>query len=601
MKKYLSKVLYVLTGTQKSLVLLLLIFSLTSFLEALGIGLIGPFLNLASKPETIHQISFLDWLYKQLGVRSSDQFIPVLGLFTIGVFCAKSLSYFLSKSYTARFSFNQRRLLVSRLLSTYLRVSYTLHLSRNTANLIKNITLETNRFTNACLLPLLNFVANFFILCGLLVLLAKTDLLLLAMILGILLPIALLFARLGGIFRKWGKIASQSQEDVIRTINHSLGGLKETRIIGCEAYFEEEIDQHSQRQARASTLFESSQFLPRILIETFLVIFLVLFISLAQLFLDREFENLISVMGVFAVAALRLIPASSQLMQGLGQLRNSSYALDMLYFDLKEIEKQELNEARKSSSQFRVDNAASTNDCESQTMTFTINISLENITYRYPGISQAAIKDLSLCINKGESIALIGKSGAGKTTLVDIILGLLQPESGNIQVDGISIYNNLRSWQNLVGYIPQSIFLMDDTVERNIAFGLPDHLIDSRRLEQAIKAAQLEYVVAQLPDGIKTGIGERGVRLSGGQRQRIGIARSLYHEREILVLDEATSALDNETEKLVSQAISSLAGSKTLIIIAHRLSTVEHCDCIYLMEKGQIIRSGSYQEVVLAT
>ena len=166
-------------------------------------------------------------------------------------------------------------------------------------------------------------------------------------------------------------------------------------------------------------------------------------------------------------------------------------------------------------------------------------------------------------------------------------------------VDDVSIYDNLRSWQNLVGYIPQSIFLIDDTVERNIAFGVPDDLIDSERLNQAIKAAQLEELVEQLPDGIKTGVGERGVRLSGGQRQRIGIARALYHERDILVLDEATAALDNETEHLVTESIKSLAGTKTLIIIAHRLSTVEHCDHIYLLEKGRVIKSGSYQEVVL--
>ena len=193
---------------------------------------------------------------------------------------------------------------------------------------------------------------------------------------------------------------------------------------------------------------------------------------------------------------------------------------------------------------------------------------------------------------------MIGKSGSGKTTLVDIILGLLDPKAGDILVDGKSIYNNLRSWQDMVGYIPQSIFLIDDTVERNIAFGVPDRLIDTERMYQAIKAAQLEELIAQLPEGIKTQVGERGVRLSGGQRQRIGIARALYHERKILVLDEATSALDNETERLVSDAIKSLAGTKTLIIIAHRLTTVEHCDRVYLLEKGRVVESGSYREVV---
>jgi ABC-type multidrug transport system fused ATPase/permease subunit len=232
-------------------------------------------------------------------------------------------------------------------------------------------------------------------------------------------------------------------------------------------------------------------------------------------------------------------------------------------------------------------------------MYLTKRVDLKNISYRYSGTSEPALKDISFSIEKGQSIALIGKSGAGKTTLVDVILGLLEPDSGDITVDSVSIYDKLRSWQNLVGYIPQSISLLDESVERNIAFGVPDHLIDSDRLNKVIKAAQLEELIEQLPDGIKTSVGERGVRLSGGQRQRIGIARALYFEREILVLDEATSALDNETESLVTEAIRALSGTKTMIIIAHRLTTVEHCDRIYLLEKGRIVQSGSYQEVVI--
>jgi ATP-binding cassette, subfamily B, bacterial PglK len=231
-------------------------------------------------------------------------------------------------------------------------------------------------------------------------------------------------------------------------------------------------------------------------------------------------------------------------------------------------------------------------------MQFRESIVLDQVNYAYPSTSEVVLKNLSLSIQKGQAIALIGRSGAGKTTLVDIILGLLTPTQGDIQVDGESIYNDLRAWQNSIGYIPQSIFLMDDTLARNIAFGVPDRLIDYGRLDQAIQAAQLTELVADLPEGMETVLGERGVRLSGGQRQRVGIARALYHEREILVLDEATAALDNETEKLVNDAIKSLSGTKTLIIIAHRLTTIEHCDRVYLLEKGRVVKSGSYAEVV---
>jgi ABC-type bacteriocin/lantibiotic exporter with double-glycine peptidase domain len=232
-------------------------------------------------------------------------------------------------------------------------------------------------------------------------------------------------------------------------------------------------------------------------------------------------------------------------------------------------------------------------------MIFLNQIVLDKITYRYPNTTLEALKNLSLTIKKGESVALIGKSGAGKTTLVDVILGLLIPEGGDIVVDGRSVYEDLRSWQNIIGYIPQSIFLTEDSLERNIAFGVPDHLIDHEKLRYAVQAAQLSEVVKDLPEGLNTLVGERGMRLSGGQRQRVGIARALYHEREILVLDEATAALDNETENLVTESIKSLGGTKTIIIIAHRLTTVEHCDCIYVLDKGQILDSGSYQDVVL--
>ncbi|NEO31218.1 MAG: ABC transporter ATP-binding protein [Symploca sp. SIO3C6] len=599
MFKDLPKVSYVLTGTRQELLLLLCMFALSSVLEAIGIGLVGPFLSLASNPNSIHKISLLTWTYRQLNLQSTSHFIPVIAIGIAIIFCLKSFLYFLARTYIFYFSFNQKKILMSRLLNSYLAVGYTFHLNKNTASLINNIIVETQQFTNGYILPLLNAVANFVVIFALLLLLAKTNSLLLVMILGVLLPTFILFQRLGDRFKKWGKIRSQSNQGMIRVINHGLGGLKETRIIGCESYFQEQMNQEARNFARAATLFQSSQVLPRILIETALIIFLMLFISLFLLFFEHNIQDLTAVMGVFAIAAMRLIPATSMFVQSMAKMRNSSYALDMLYLDLKEIEKQEVDKIMKLRVSSKIDSSVISKKDDNQAMSFVNLVEMKNITYRYPGNSETAIENISLSIKKGQSIALIGKSGAGKTTLVDIILGLLEPESGDIQVDHVSIYDNLRSWQNLIGYIPQSIFLMDDTIERNIAFGVPDKFIDARKMNKAIKTAQLTELIEQLPNGIKTGIGERGVRLSGGQRQRIGIARALYHEREILVLDEATSALDSGTELLISEAINSLAGTKTLIIIAHRLSTVEHCDCVYMLEGGRIIQSGSYQEVVL--
>jgi len=599
MIKYISKVLYVLTGRKKTLAFLFVVILLTSALEAIGIGLIGPFISIASNPDSIQQIPLLSWIYERLALQSNRQLILILGLAIIIVFCIKSVAYFLAQAYVYKFSYGQKELLMNRLLKNYLRVEYTFHLSRNTASIIKNIVFEVQHFTTGCLLPLLKGGSNFIIIVILLTLLAQTNILLLVLILSVLLPTVLLFQRLGNKFKKWGRIRSKSNQEMIRVINHGLGGLKETRVIGCESYFEKEMADQARKFSRSATLFQTSQTLPRILIETTLVVFLVGFISVSIVSAQQNMQDLTSVMGVFAIAAMRLIPSASQLIQSIGQLRNSSHVLDMLYLDLKEIEVQELVKKPAFFPHSREETVLNANFLADKNVAFEHKIDLVNVTYCYPNTSELSLDNICLQIQKGESVAFIGKSGAGKTTLVDVILGLLPTKTGDIRVDGVSIYKNIRSWQNLIGYIPQSIFLTDDTIENNIAFGVPDDLIDSERLDQAIKAAQLEELIEQLPNGIQTRVGERGIRLSGGQRQRVGIARVLYHERQILVLDEATAALDNETENLVTQAINALSGTKTLIVIAHRLSTVEHCDCVYVLERGKIVKSGTYREVVL--
>lgn len=328
-----------------------------------------------------------------------------------------------------------------------------------------------------------------------------------------------------------------------------------------------------------------------ICIEAFLITFLILFTFLFLTINKGSNQDLSAVLGVFALASIRLLPASTNLVGAVNGIKLNSYTLNKLYLDLKESESwSDLGRGAKLQSV----------SSQPHSINFQDRIVLDQIIYSYPNAARNALEGVILEIKKGESIGLIGRSGAGKTTLVDIILGLLEPQSGDILVDGSSIYTDLRAWQNMIGYVPQSIFLIDETLEKNIAFGVPDHLIDQGKLQKAIELSQLAELVEQLPQGTQTVIGERGVLLSGGQRQRVGIARTLYHEREILVFDEATAALDNETESLVTEAINSLSGVKTMIIIAHRLSTIEHCDCIYALERGRVVKSGSYREVVLA-
>jgi ATP-binding cassette, subfamily B, bacterial PglK len=599
MKRFLSKFLYVVGDKKPYLILILVLFVFISILDTIGIGMIGPFLALANSPDAIHKNSWLSSIYTTLGLPSESYFVALFGVSITIVFYAKSFFSFHVQRYVFLFSYTQKGDLAKKLLKIYLAAPYTFYLSRNTAQLIQNIANETNRFCNGIMLPLLNATAYGIVTLFLTALLISTDARgALAILFTLLIPM-LIYNHYKHRLAGWGKDISNAQVGLIRTINHSLGSFKETRIIGCESYFHSELDKHIHQFEQAMSSAQIFKLLPRILLEAMLITFLVGFTSVI-LISSGNTQELTPVLGIFAIASIRLIPAISQLTTAVGGLKGSTHTLDKLYYDLKEVGAMDNAGYVEASHRPRSETGSQINTLDKPVLQFEHQIDLDQIVYSYPNISEPAIKGISLTIKKGQSVAFIGKSGAGKTTLVDVILGLLQIQDGDIKVDGISVYKNLRSWQDLVGYIPQSIFLMDDTIERNIAFGVPDHLIDPQMLQKAIGSAQLTELIAELPDGIQTRVGERGMRLSGGQRQRIGIARTLYHEREILVLDEATSALDNETEELVSSAIQSLSGQKTLIIIAHRLTTVRHCDRIYLMKKGRIVKSGTYETVVLS-
>ena len=587
--KYLSRFLFIISTRKIELLLIVFLFVVISLLDAIGIGLIGPFIGLAVKPETIERNAFIYSIYGNLGLKSINQFIALIGLLIIILFYFKSFFYYQIQSYVLRFCYTQQVLLRLRMLRTYLALPYTFYLRTNSAHVIQTIGTESANFTYSIAVPLLNSIANAFVLIVILILMAKTDLLATVSIFGLLLIAVVPFHYFRHIVARWGKEGLEANTETIRVINHAIGGLKTTKLIGCEPFFENQLLAQANKYARAASLFHSFQQLPRIVIEALLITFVVGFVSLSLVIVERS-DSLVSVLGIFAIASVRIIPSASQLLTCMGVLRNNKPTLDRIYLDLKELETPE--------SQQYLGMSKKTN-ADKHTQIFADQIVIDKLNYSYPQSSTNSLIDVSLTIKKGESIALIGKSGAGKTTLVDIFLGLLIPQSGDIQVDGVSVYSDLRAWQNLIGYIPQSIFLMDDTIERNIAFGIPDENIDKQKLDNAIKSAQLAELIEQLPEGVQTFVGENGVRLSGGQRQRIGIARALYHESEILVLDEATSALDNETESLISEALKELGRTKTMIVIAHRLTTVEHCDRIYEMSNGKIVRCGSYQEIVI--
>jgi ABC-type multidrug transport system fused ATPase/permease subunit len=587
MKKYFSKILYILDTKKQNLALLILIFIVGSFIETLGIASVGPFIALMSRPKIIETNEKIQWIYNYFHFQSSKQFLMTAFFFIVLFFVLQFLSIMIVQYVMTKYVIDFKEKINDRLIKSYLFAPYTLHLRKNTPFLI-NLFQEIDLFCQNNLSSILQIISNIFVLLNLLIILINTDLVFLIIIATNLLIFFILMQSISVKIRKWGKIQSESKRKSIKIINHSFGGIKETSVIGCENYFIKEMNKEVLNYGNNMLKFKMSQIVPQYLLKTSSIILLLSYITAVTLFFNENSQNTNAAIGVFAVASIRLIPAATMILQSYGKIKNSGYIVDKLYLELKELDKLNLQ----SKKQLFYSN-------ENTSISFEDVIQLVNLTYSYPNSSNPSLNNISLTFKKNKSIAIIGRSGAGKTTLVDVILGLLEPQEGDLTVDGVSIYNNKRAWQNLLGYIPQSIFLMDDTIEKNIAFGIPDRLIDQEKLAKAIKLAQLEELIKNLDQGLKTQVGERGVRLSGGQRQRIGIARALYHESQVIVMDEATSALDNETEHLITEAIKSLSGEKTLIIIAHRLSTIEHCDHVYMLEKGTVYKSGTYQEVVL--
>jgi ATP-binding cassette, subfamily B, bacterial PglK len=365
---------------------------------------------------------------------------------------------------------------------------------------------------------------------------------------------------------------------MIKWVNQGLGASKEVKVSGNESFFINSYGHQSQIKANNSRYMKMLEQVPRLFIETLLVS-VVLITMLIIVFQDRSTSELISTMALFAMAAFRLMPSITRVVALITTIKYSQPALSVVYNDLF------LNKEKNHLCINSPNNIINNNNSR----TFYDSIELDNVSFRYPNQKKYSVKDASLTIPIGQSVAFIGESGAGKTTIVDIILGLFTPENGQVLVDGINLKEQKSIWQKKIGYIPQSIFLSDETIRGNIAFGVDNKDIDEAEVWRALEQAQLKEFVKALPDQLDTAVGERGVRLSGGQRQRIGIARALYHNPEILFMDEATSALDNETEKEIMKAIDGLKGDKTLIIIAHRLSTIENCDIVYKMNNGKVV------------
>ncbi len=571
----LRKVWSLLTSDERrSAIALLVLMFIGMLLETLGIGLVIPAIALLTQSNFSRNYPALRAVLEALGNPSQQTLVVGGMLVLVGAYIIKTLFLALLAWRQTHFAFGVQAGLSQRLFTVYLRQPYTFHLQRNSAQLIHNVINEVSLFIGSGILPGMVLLTEALVLLGLCSLLLIVEPLGALIVVGVLGIAAWGFHRLTREFiARWGK-ARQFHEGLrLQHLQQGLGGAKDVKLLGREADFLEQYRIHNAKSTHAVQLQATLQQLPRLWLELLAVSGLAILV-ISMLAQGRALDAVLPTLGLFAAAAFRIMPSVNRVLGAVQSLRYVLPAIDTLHI--------ELNYA-----------APAVTDTHSRAIPFGASIELSQITYAYAGVATPALNGISLTIQRGESVGFVGTSGAGKSTLVDIFLGLLAPDSGEVRVDGKGIQDNLRNWQDQIGYVPQSIFLTDDTVRRNVAFGLADDQIDTAAVQRAIDAAQLDEFVASLPEGLETLVGERGIRLSGRQRQRIGIARALYHDPAVLVLDEATSALDSATELGVMQAVTALQGRKTILIVAHRLSTVEHCDRLYRLEQGRLVTEKS--------
>jgi len=566
-------------------VLLLVLMLVMGLLEAVGVASVMPFIAVVANPEVVQSNAHLARIYAALGFESTYSFLLFLGgvvfAFIVGGLAFKALTHWAIARYTHMRNYT----LSSRLLRCYLSRPYSFFLNRHSADLGKAVLAEVTLLVNQVLLPLLQLVSNFIValfLIALVVALEPKVALTSVVVLGG--AYFLIYVALRKYLGRIGVDRARANRQRFQVAQESLGGIKDVKVFGreeeCIRKFQRPAREYALRQAGSQIIGE----LPRFALEALAFGGIVAILLVLMATGTKELVAVFPLMAVFAFAGTRLLPALQQIYGALTKVRFGRPALDALHADLV------VNEVPGSAH----------SATPSEAIRLKCALELQEVHYKYPEAQRPALRDLNLTIAANTTVGLVGSTGAGKTTVVDIILGLLEPQQGQLCVDGTPIAGAaVRAWQRSVGYVPQQIFLLDDTVAANIAFGISPRDVDMRAVERAARIAEIHnFVVGELPRGYESFVGERGVRLSGGQRQRIGIARALYHDPDVLILDEATSALDNLTEKAVMDAVRNLGHKKTIILIAHRLSTVRECDKIFLLEAGRVVAEGTYEELL---
>ncbi len=544
-----------------------------SFLELLGVTIFSPFIEIIMNPDIIQENSLLSFLFRLFRADTVEQFLVFLAIGIIFIYLFKNIFLWVQQNLILRFSYDTQLKLSTKLLKTYLNQPYTFHLNKNIAELQRSMQEDTTLFTQL-LMHLLQLIAEIAVCVVLGIYLFIVSKSITAVIVILLILCVGVFTYLTKKFsQNLGKEAQVYKAKIYQWINQSFGGVKEVKVLNREQFFIDSYTKYFKLYIRGVRINRLLSMTPKYIVESVCMTGLLLAVVIKICFGRKDIVDFIPQLAVFAVAAFRLLPSVGRINEHVNNILYASPSVNLIYHDLKEIEDYEEEVGPE----------------ENKEWSFEKQISIKEIVYSYPGSEQEVLRHATFSIPKGKTVALIGSSGAGKTTMADVILGLLTPKLGKIRVDDMNVYKNLSTWHKHIGYIPQVIYLSDDSIRNNIAFGIREDQIDDEAVMSALERAQLSDFIDSLPEGINTVVGDRGVRLSGGQRQRIGIARALYHDPDILVLDEATSALDNETESAVMESIESLHGMKTMIIIAHRLTTIQKADAIFEVVDGKIV------------
>jgi ABC-type multidrug transport system fused ATPase/permease subunit len=558
---------------KRSLGVILGLLLLGSLLETFSLGLVIPIIGILANGDFARR--FPD-VYLFIGSPSRELLTIYALIFLVVVYICKTIFLIWSAWVQKGFSTSVTARLGRLLFSNYLRKTYSFHVEVNSSELIRNVQ-NSASLMSGLIEPILSALADGFVAFGLLTLMFVVEPVGTISTLAIFSTCAFLFNKFSkDKIKKWGESQNFHKGMVLKHLQQGFGGVKDVVVLDKQEYFVEEFSKHLEANARVQKHFSIAQSIPRYGLEILALVGLATLVTSMSL-AGKNISEIVPVLGLFGATAFRLIPAVNRGISNLQLFNLSLPALNGIYPDLsKPILK------------------------ESHVELYELlnEISVSNVSFKYPSAQTETLSNITLTIKKGEAIGLIGTSGSGKSTFVDVLLGLFEPSIGQIKVDGKSIYRDLSGWRKIVGYVPQDVYLFDDTLERNIAYGIENSSIDQESLKRSLSQSQLGTFVESLKDGLQTIVGERGVRLSGGQIQRIGIARALYHDPEILILDEATSALDQETERGVMDSVRALKGSKTVVVVAHRLSTVEYCDRLYKFEGGKIIDFGKFEEVI---